>query len=90
MNPYPGLRPFFEGDHDVFFGREEETDVLLQRLAAKRLIAVLGVSGSGKSSLVRAGVIPLLRTGLAEGLEGNWEILTLLPGASPLDALIKR
>lgn len=87
MNPYPGLRPFQESDHDVFFGREEETDVLLQRLAARRLTAVLGVSGCGKSSLVRAGVIPLLRTGLAEGLEGDWDILTLVPGSAPLDAL---
>ena len=71
----------------IFFGREEETDVLLQRLAARRLIAVLGVSGCGTSSLVRAGVIPLLRTGLAEGLDGAWEILTLVPGSAPLDAL---
>jgi hypothetical protein len=87
VNPYPGLRPFLERDHDVFFGREEETDILLQRLAARRFIAVLGVSGCGKSSLVRAGVIPLLRTELVEQLEGPWQILTLAPGAAPLEAL---
>src|ERR1035437_8278592 len=87
MNPYPGLRPFDAGDEDVFFGREEEIDQLLHRLAARRFLAVLGVSGCGKSSLVRAGLIPVLCSGLAEPLGGDWRILKLFPGTAPLEAL---
>jgi WD40 repeat protein len=86
-NPYPGLRPFLERDHDVFFGREQEIDDLVGRLAARRLIAVLGVSGCGKSSLVKAGLLPLLRSGLAEPLSGHWRIVTFCPGADPIAAM---
>jgi WD40 repeat protein len=87
MNPYPGLRPFQESDHDFFFGREQEIDDLLGRLSAGRLLAVLGVSGSGKSSLVRAGLIPLLRSELADPLGGAWRIVTFCPGESPIESL---
>jgi WD40 repeat protein len=85
--PYPGLRPFLERDADNFFGRDQEIEQLLQRLAAHRLLAVVGVSGSGKSSLIRAGVVPILRHGMAEHLPARWRILLLLPGGGPLAAL---
>ena len=87
MNPYPGLRHFRETDQDFFYGREEEIDELVARLADRRMLAVLGVSGCGKSSLIHAGLIPVLRSGLAEPLDGNWRICSLAPGGSPLDAL---
>ena len=58
--PYPGLRPFEEGDQDYFFGRDAQTRGLRQKLDTSRLVAVVGRSGCGKSSLVKAGLIPLL------------------------------
>jgi hypothetical protein len=87
MNPYPGLRPFDELDHEVFFGREEEVDDLVKRLSERRLVAVLGISGCGKSSLVRAGLIPLLRSGLSDPLGGDWRIIKIFPGTAPLEEL---
>jgi ABC-type nitrate/sulfonate/bicarbonate transport system ATPase subunit len=56
-NPFPGLRPFRSDEHHLFFGREEQTADLLQLLRTNRFLAVVGTSGSGKSSLVRAGMI---------------------------------
>jgi Novel STAND NTPase 1/Cytochrome c554 and c-prime len=85
--PSPGLRPFLEKDADIFFGRDQQLEQLLQRLASHRLLAVVGVSGSGKSSLIRAGVVPILRHGMAEHLPARWRILLLLPGGGPLAAL---
>jgi hypothetical protein len=59
-NPYPGHRPFDTGEGHLFFGRDQQVLDLLDRLARNRFVAVLGLSGSGKSSLVRAGLIPAL------------------------------
>jgi formylglycine-generating enzyme required for sulfatase activity len=87
MTPYPGLRPFTEADQDLFFGREREIDEVILRLAHHRLVAVLGVSGCGKSSMVRAGIVPLLLSGLADPLSGRWRIVILVPGSAPLDEL---
>jgi len=60
FNPFPGLRPFEPDEDHLFFGRERETDELLRRLRSNRFVSVLGTSGSGKSSLVRSGLIPSL------------------------------
>jgi WD40 repeat protein len=87
VNPYPGLAPFQEQDASRFFGRDREIDEVLDRLASRRLLAVIGVSGCGKSSLVRAGVIPVLRMGVAENLPARWRIHTITPGNTPLKAL---
>jgi hypothetical protein len=57
-NPYPGLRPFEVDEWSIFFGRERMIDEVIDRLAAHRLVIIHGSSGSGKSSLVRAGVLP--------------------------------
>jgi len=65
--PYPGLRPFEEGDQEYFFGRDAQTRGLRQKLEASRLVAVVGRSGCGKSSLVKAGLIPLLAKANAAG-----------------------
>lgn len=86
-DPYPGLRPFEPADADLFFGRKEQTDELLRRLEEHRLVAVLGLSGSGKSSLVRAALIAALSRGnFAEGAV-RWRIAMLRPGADPLNQL---
>ncbi len=69
-SPYPGLRDFTEDEAPIFFGRESEIESLLRLLAKSRFVAVVGASGSGKSSLVRAGVIPRLTT-MPVGSSGN-------------------
>jgi hypothetical protein len=58
--PYPGLRPFEKEEWAIFFGRERMIDDVIGRLAESRLVLIHGVSGTGKSSLVRAGVLPKL------------------------------
>jgi WD40 repeat protein/class 3 adenylate cyclase len=85
-NPYKGLRAFEEGDAPDFFGREELVEELVKRVGQTRFLAVVGPSGSGKSSVVRAGLIPALRRGGITGSEG-WRIADMFPGAHPLDGL---
>jgi len=79
--PYRGLEAFDEQHAEFFFGRDADVQRLLETLKGTRFLAVLGASGSGKSSLVRAGVVPALRLGEAP------EIVLLRPGAHPLEAL---
>jgi WD40 repeat protein/energy-coupling factor transporter ATP-binding protein EcfA2 len=89
-NPYKGLRAFQEADSDDFFGREALTGQLLAKLAAPGLegkfLAVIGPSGSGKSSVVKAGLLPALRKGALPGSD-QWYIVELHPGAQPLKEL---
>jgi len=88
-NPYKGLRPFEEVDADDFFGREALTDALLDRLsdpAGGRFLAVVGPSGSGKSSVLKAGLIPRVRRGALPGSE-RWLIADLVPGPDPFGEL---
>jgi ABC-type transport system involved in cytochrome bd biosynthesis fused ATPase/permease subunit len=59
-NPFPGLRPFIFDEDYLFFGREDQVKELLRRLRQTRFLAVVGTSGSGKSSLVQAGLLPAL------------------------------
>ena len=84
--PYRGLAVFGEADAPFFFGREADTQHLLEQLRTQRFLAVIGPSGSGKSSFVRAGVLPKLRQGALPGSEG-WTYLVFKPGARPLDEL---
>nr|HMN62675.1 ATP-binding protein [Anaerolinea sp.] len=92
--PYLGLQYYDEADADRFFGRELLTAKLVARLAQSRFLAVIGDSGSGKSSLVRAGGVPGLprRQRLADDSlppkdSPAWDILIFTPTAHPLDAL---
>ena len=64
FNPFPGLRPFSQGEERLFFGREAQVDAMVDRLAATRFLTVVGTSGSGKSSLVNCGLLPALHRGL--------------------------
>jgi WD40 repeat protein len=84
--PYPGMVPFDEADNARFFGREQEVQELIERLRLQPFLAVIGASGSGKSSLVRAGLIPALRKSHAFG-SGDWVVRTMRPGAAPLETL---
>ncbi|MFC5828266.1 BTAD domain-containing putative transcriptional regulator [Nonomuraea insulae] len=85
-NPYKGLRPFTETDAADFFGREALTARLLARLREDRFLAVVGPSGSGKSSVVRAGLVPALRAGAVTGSE-HWYVARMTPGARPWEEL---
>ena len=85
--PYPGLRPFRRDEVDVFFGREEQIDKLLAMLGRHRFLAVVGESGCGKSSLVRAGMIPALETGLLAAAGARWRVARTRPGEAPLRSL---
>ena len=82
--PYPGLRPFRADEAVVFFGRDEQIDQLLDRLGRQRFLAVVGTSGCGKSSLIYAGLIPALRTGLLGCAGARWAVATMRPGDRPL------
>jgi WD40 repeat protein/class 3 adenylate cyclase len=83
--PYKGLASFDEHDAGLFRGREELLAQLLARLLTTRLITVVGASGSGKSSLVRAGLLPAVFAGLLG--DGTWETTLLVPGTHPSQAL---
>ncbi len=87
--PYPGLRPFRREEADLFFGRGQQIDDMLTRLEEKRFLAVLGVSGCGKSSLVMAGLRPALEEGYLLGAGTGWRIAVMRPGDAPLDELAK-
>jgi len=89
-NPYKGLRPFLEADANDFFGREAFIERLLERMArnagAPRFTAVVGPSGSGKSSVVRAGLISAIRGGAIQGSD-EWLVTDMHPGHHPLEEL---
>jgi WD40 repeat protein len=88
-NPFPGLRPFRTDEDYLFFGREEQTAELLRRLRQSRFIAVVGTSGSGKSSLVRAGMLPALHGGTMTQAGSTWEVIVMRPGGDPLTNLAR-
>lgn len=87
INPFPGLRPFtFEESH-LFFGREGQSDEVLLNLANHRFTAVIGASGSGKSSLMYCGLIPILYGGFMTEAGSDWSVVVTRPGISPIDNL---
>ncbi len=81
--PYPGLRPFDEKEWAIFFGREEMIDEVIGRLAKSRLLLIHGISGSGKSSLVRAGVLPKLALQYRRH-DAPWLTCAMRPSGGPL------
>ncbi|MEM7802498.1 MAG: protein kinase, partial [Chloroflexota bacterium] len=89
-NPYCGLRAFGEADAPNFFGREGFVDTLLERMADKsdleRFVAVVGPSGSGKSSVVKAGLIPAIRQGKVPGSD-RWFVVDITPGEHPWEEI---
>ncbi|WP_200819459.1 nSTAND1 domain-containing NTPase, partial [Tolypothrix sp. NIES-4075] len=88
--PYMGLNAFSEDDAQYFYGRESLTQQLIHQLRDRSFLAVVGASGSGKSSVVQAGVIPQLRLGKQIPSSEQWLIRTLRPGANPIEVLAQR
>ena len=85
-NPYKGLRAFQEADAADYYGRETVVEQLVTCLDESRFLAVVGPSGSGKSSLVKAGLIPALRQEAIPGSD-NWFVAEMVPGDHPLEEL---
>ncbi|MGB0610283.1 MAG: ATP-binding protein, partial [Verrucomicrobiales bacterium] len=88
-NPFPGLRPFQSDEEHLFFGRENQTLELLQILRDNRFVGVIGTSGSGKSSLVRCGLLSELYGGAFLDAGTDWEVAVMNPGGGPFNQLSK-
>ena len=86
-NPFPGLRPFEAYEDHLFFGRDGQSDEILRRLRRNRFLAVIGTSGSGKSSLIRAGLLPLLYGGFMTQAGSRWRVAIFRPGSDPIGNL---
>lgn len=87
INPFPGLRPFGIEESHLFFGREGQSDEILGKLSENKFVAILGASGSGKSSLMFCGLIPTLYGGFMTDAGSNWRIVVTRPGGGPIDNL---
>ena len=83
-DPYPGLRSFRRDETDLFFGREICINDMVDRLAETRFLAVVGSSGTGKSSLVKTGLIDGLELGFMENVGSLWRVVELRPSGTPL------
>ena len=81
--PYKGLARFETSDAEFYFGREQTVARAVGRLVEGRFLALVGASGSGKSSLLRAGVLHALRSGAIPGSRG-WTYVSIRPGSHPL------
>jgi WD40 repeat protein/energy-coupling factor transporter ATP-binding protein EcfA2 len=86
-NPFPGLRPFREDEESLFFGREQQVDAMVDKLAETHFLVVVGSSGSGKSSLVNCGLRPALHRGWMAKAGTVWRVAQCRPGNNPIQAL---
>ena len=93
INPYPGFengfyKPYTEGEASLFFGRAQEVASIKLKLRQKRLVTIISDPKTGISSLVRAGLIPNLRSQPFDGLNGrSWKCLYFQPGENPILSL---
>jgi WD40 repeat protein len=86
-NPFPGLRPYSIDDSHLFFGRESQIDDILKKISRNRFVTVLGYSGSGKSSLMFCGLMPVLYGGFITESGSQWNVIITRPGTSPISSL---
>lgn len=89
FNPFPGLRPFQYGEQYLFFGREGQSEEILRHLHSHRFLAVVGTSGSGKSSLIRAGLLPDLHGGFMASAGSHWRVAIFRPAGDPIGNLAR-
>ena len=88
-NPFPGLRPFREDEEYLFFGRENQVDAMVDKLADTHFLAVVGTSGSGKSSVVNCGLRPAVRQGLMARAGAAWRMAQFRPANDPIRAVAR-
>ncbi len=84
---FPGLRPFAEDEAHLFFGRENQVDAMVDKLAETHFLTVVGASGSGKSSLVNCGLRPALHRGFMSKAGTAWRVAQFRPGGDPIGAM---
>ncbi len=82
--PFPGLRSYNPDEREMFFGRDRQLDELLRKIRTNRFLAVVGNAGGGKSSLVKASLVPKLQEGFAGQAGSNWRIAICNPGNNPI------
>src|SRR4249919_606864 len=87
-NPFVGLRAFEEHEDYLFFGRSVQINDLLKKFSSSRFLAVIGSSGSGKSSLVKSGLLPAVYSGFLS-VGKNWRVAVLRPGNDPIGNMAK-
>ena len=87
INPFVGLRSFEDCDSHLFFGRDKQIKNVITNLKNTGFTAILGSSGSGKSSLIKSGIIPSIERGALKGEENGWKIGLLNPGSDPIGNL---
>ncbi len=87
QNPFPGLRPFTVDESYLYFGREEHINEILDKISKNRFVTVMGYSGSGKSSLMYCGFIPVLHGGFLADNGPHWRVVITRPGKSPISGL---
>jgi WD40 repeat protein len=86
-NPFPGLRPFKQDESHLFFGRESQTKEVLDKLIKNNFIAIIGISGIGKSSFINCGILPKLLGDFPGQISNQWDICSLRPGNNPIKSL---
>ena len=86
-NPFPGLRPYSIDDTHLFFGREHQIDDILLKISKNRFVTIMGYSGSGKSSLLFCGLVPILYGGFVTSAGPDWNVISTRPGTSPISNL---
>jgi WD40 repeat protein len=89
INPFPGLRPFGIEESYLFFGRDGQSEEILELLAKNRFAAVIGASGTGKSSVIYCGLLPLLYGGFIASAGARWRIIPFRPGNNPVENIAK-
>ena len=88
-NPFPGLRGFDVEDASTFFGRADTVRELEEKLISNRFVTVLGNAGVGKSSVVRAGLLPALVSDISTQTDSRYSILIMRPGIDPIGNLAR-
>ena len=89
LSPFPGLRPFGIEESQLFFGREGQSEEVLNNLAKNKFVAVVGSSGSGKSSLMYCGLVPVLHGGFITEAGSKWRVIVSRPDNDPIGNLAK-
>ena len=87
LNPFPGIRSYEIQEDELFFGRELQVRELVEKLSATHFLAIVGSSGCGKSSLIKAGLIPTLIKNKTKMLAASWELSIFRPADDPIGNL---